>query len=58
MRGGELLGVLDDIKLGLPAGMIPMPKVRQLIVTVGNRRDDVSDPDPARVPDGIEPRAG
>ena len=56
-RGGELLGVLDDIKLGPLAGMIPMPKVRQPIVTAGNRRDGVSDPALARVLDEIEPRA-
>ncbi len=56
-RGEDLLDVLDDIKLGLLAGMIPLPKVRQLIVTVENQRDEVSDPDLARVLDEIELRA-
>ncbi len=56
-RGEEMLDMLDDIKLGLLVGVIPMPKLRELLVTVENRRDEVSDPELGKILDEIELRA-
>lgn len=56
-RGEEMLDMLDEIKLGLLVGVIPMPKLRQLLVTVENRRDEVSDPELGKILDEIELRA-
>lgn len=56
-RGEDMLDMLEDLKLGLLVGVIPMPKLRELLAMVEKRRDEVSDPGLGKILDEIELRA-
>ena len=56
-RAGDMLDLLDDIRLGLLEGSIPRTKLQGLLRLVQTRRDAVADPALSAVLDEIELRA-
>jgi hypothetical protein len=56
-RGEALLDQLDELRLGLLAGSLPLATVERLAAVVEARRGQVDDPQLARVLDDIEIRA-
>ena len=57
MRAEDMLDHLDDIRLGLLMGAIPISKLTSLVQVVKDQRDQVDDPRLASVLDEIEVRA-
>lgn len=53
----ETLDILDDIKLSLLSGELPLYKLEQLLERVETERDDVEDPELDNLLDHIELRA-
>ncbi|MBN4051808.1 flagellar assembly protein FliX [Parvibaculum lavamentivorans] len=53
----ETLDILDDIKLGLLAGELPLNKLQRLLERVETERDDMEDPELENLLDHIELRA-
>ncbi len=56
-RGGKLLDLLDELRLGLLAGGTPTETLAALARTVGEARDGVDDPALSAVLDEIDLRA-
>jgi Class II flagellar assembly regulator len=56
-RAGDMLDILDDIRLSLLEGRIPRGKLEGLLRTVQSRRDAVADPALSTLLDEIEIRA-
>jgi len=56
-RAGDMLDLLDDIRLGLLEGRIPRGKLEGLLRVVQSHRDEVVDPRLGAVLDEIELRA-
>jgi len=56
-NASETLDVLDDIKLGLLVGEVPVGKLNQLLSHVANERSEIEDPALTHVLDHIELRA-
>jgi hypothetical protein len=56
-RAGDMLNILDELRLGLLDGQVPQSKLEGLLRMVRSRRDDVADPGLAAVLDEIELRA-
>lgn len=56
-RAGDMLDLLDDIRLSLLEGLVPKGKLEGLLRAVQSRRDAVADPMLASVLDEIELRA-
>ena len=53
----ETLDILDEIKLGLLGGEVPLDKLHRLLERVETERDDVEDPELDNLLDHIELRA-
>jgi hypothetical protein len=56
-RAGDMLDLLDDIRVGLLEGRVPRGKLEGLLRMVQSRRDEVVDPRLSAVLDEIELRA-
>lgn len=56
-NASETLDVLDDIKLGLLAGEVPISKLTELLSHVANERSEIQDPALTHVLDHIDLRA-
>lgn len=56
-RGTEMLDVLDEVKIGLLAGVQTEEKLVRLLKVVESRSGEVADPGLADILDGIELRA-
>ena len=56
-RAGDMLDLLDDIRLGLLEGTLPESKLKGLLRVVQTRREAVADPRLSAVLDEIELRA-
>ncbi len=56
-NASETLDVLDDIKLGLLAGEVPISKLTELLSHVANERSEIEDPELTHVLDHIDLRA-
>lgn len=56
-RGGDMLDVLDDIRMGLLTGSVPKARLHQLVRLVENRGDAFTDPRLSQILDEIELRA-
>ena len=56
-RAGDILDQLEDIRVGLIMGSVPLTKLNNLIKMVENRRDGFADPALSELIDEIELRA-
>jgi hypothetical protein len=56
-RAGDMLDLLDDIRVGLLEGTLPLGKLQGLLHVVQTRREAVADPALSAVLDEIELRA-
>jgi hypothetical protein len=56
-RAGDMLDLLDDIRIGLLEGGVPRGKLEGLLRMVQTRRDDFADSRLAQILDEIELRA-
>ena len=56
-RAGDILDQLEDIRMGLILGSVPLTKLNNLIQMVENRRDGFTDPALSELIDEIELRA-
>lgn len=56
-RAEELLGRLEDIRVGLLEGAIPLDRLSGLVATVRTRRENTDDPRLNTILDEIELRA-
>ncbi len=56
-RGGDMLAILDEIKLALLAGQLPKAKLSRLVSVVERQQGAFSDPQLREVLDQIELRA-
>lgn len=56
-RGNEMLDMLDDIKMALLMGQLPLAKLQRLVGVVEGQRASVRDPELADILDHIELRA-
>jgi hypothetical protein len=56
-RANDMLDILEDMRLGLISGGVPLSKLNQLVKMVEARRDGFSDPQLTNLIDEIELRA-
>lgn len=56
-RGGDMLDILDEIRMGILMGSVPQNRLEQLVRLVEKRRDEFLDPNLSAVLDEIELRA-
>jgi hypothetical protein len=56
-RAGEMLDLLDDIRVGLLEGLVPKGKLEGLLRMVQSRRETFTDPGLGEILDEIELRA-
>ena len=56
-RGEDILDRLEEIRLGLLTGSIPLEKLHELVRIVQSRREDVGDPRLQEILDEIDLRA-
>ena len=56
-RGHDMLDLLEDIRIGLIGGVVPLEKLKALIRMVDNRRQAFEDPSLSSLVDEIELRA-
>lgn len=56
-RGGDMLDVLDDIRMGLLTGSVPRVRLLELVKLVENREETFTDPRLSQILDEIELRA-
>ena len=57
LRGKHMLDLLEDVRLGLLSGNISESKLDNLLTSVKNQRDNISEPRLASILDEIELRA-
>ena len=57
LRGKHLLGLLEDVRLGLLGGNVSESKLDDLLLSVKNQRENISEPRLASILDEIELRA-